>query len=365
MTPTTTAPNEQQPEAERLVRFLIRGALLAGATIIALRIRSDPDLWGHLRFGLDVLSTLSVHTGDPYSFTSDRAWINHEWLFEVIIAFLYTSAGTTALAVMAAIMCLATLFVARISARRAGMQGWRLDLVCIAVFLLGISPLASTMRPQAISSLLFVVLLAIMREFDRGRHRALLALPPLFLIWANVHGGWLVGGGVLALWTAPKLLVPSGSSRKLRAWLLGIGLASAAATFVNPYGAGLWLFLLETVRFERSDIVEWLPVTSSTARLVMWIATAVLAAAGLARSRREHYVYGVVCACLGLASFLVLRLVPFFSLATLLLLVPQLTGRSTSRPARVHARGLMAAAVMWALCLGLAALGESRVSCLK
>ena len=39
---------------------------------------ADPDLWGHLRFGLDMIESRALHTVDPYSFTADRPWINHD-----------------------------------------------------------------------------------------------------------------------------------------------------------------------------------------------------------------------------------------------------------------------------------------------
>ena len=38
---------------------------------------ADADLWGHLRFGLDLLRTHQLPLWDAYSFTTDRAWVNH------------------------------------------------------------------------------------------------------------------------------------------------------------------------------------------------------------------------------------------------------------------------------------------------
>ena len=64
-----------------------------------------------------------------------------------------------------------------------------------------LAPLTQTLRPQAISAPLFVALLALMRELDRERYRLALALPLLFLAWANLHGAWEMAGGVLAIWT--------------------------------------------------------------------------------------------------------------------------------------------------------------------
>src|SRR4029434_523005 len=65
---------------------------------------ADADLWGHLRFGLDILAAKSLHTTDPHSFTSDRAWINHEWLSEVLTAVAYRSFGTLGLGLLKAAM---------------------------------------------------------------------------------------------------------------------------------------------------------------------------------------------------------------------------------------------------------------------
>ena len=43
---------------------------------------ADPDLFGHLTFGREIVHALRVHATDPYSFTSDVRWVNHEWLTE-------------------------------------------------------------------------------------------------------------------------------------------------------------------------------------------------------------------------------------------------------------------------------------------
>jgi hypothetical protein len=61
------------------------GALVRRARGGHARTSTDPDLWGNVRFGLDILRSGSVPHLDPYSFTTDRTWVNHEWLAEVII----------------------------------------------------------------------------------------------------------------------------------------------------------------------------------------------------------------------------------------------------------------------------------------
>ncbi|HEX7136905.1 MAG TPA: hypothetical protein VF219_03625, partial [Vicinamibacterales bacterium] len=66
----------------RHTRTLLRLALGAIVLAVLTHTRADPDLFGHVRFGQDVFATGAVHTADPYSFASDRAWVNHEWLAE-------------------------------------------------------------------------------------------------------------------------------------------------------------------------------------------------------------------------------------------------------------------------------------------
>src|SRR6185369_2096151 len=69
-----------------LVTLLILTCFLAGTS-------ADADLWGHLAFGRDIVRDHAVHASDPYSFTSDRPWVNHEWLAEVIMWLCYAAGG--------------------------------------------------------------------------------------------------------------------------------------------------------------------------------------------------------------------------------------------------------------------------------
>ena len=59
---------------------------------------ADADLWGHVRFGQDILRTHALTAQDPYSYlTGGSTWINHEWLSEVLFAATYDAAGAPGL----------------------------------------------------------------------------------------------------------------------------------------------------------------------------------------------------------------------------------------------------------------------------
>ena len=58
--------------AQHVARISMVGAAIAAAVFVLAQTRTDVDLWGHVRFGLDILNDGALHHQDPYSFTSDR-----------------------------------------------------------------------------------------------------------------------------------------------------------------------------------------------------------------------------------------------------------------------------------------------------
>src|SRR5262249_23165673 len=128
-------------------------ALLAIVCLLA-GTAPDADLWGHLTFGRDIVHAGHVHAADPYSFASDRVWINHEWLAEVVMWGAYALggvAGLVALKLMLACAAGAALFAAW--RRHALPPLWRDGLLFVTA--LAAWPLISTMRPQVFSIALF------------------------------------------------------------------------------------------------------------------------------------------------------------------------------------------------------------------
>jgi len=80
-------------------RLLPLATLLVLTGFLALT-SADADLFGHLTFGRDIVRVHAVHASDPYSFTSDRAWVNHEWLAEAIMWIGYALGGGVGLIVL-------------------------------------------------------------------------------------------------------------------------------------------------------------------------------------------------------------------------------------------------------------------------
>ena len=294
----------------------------------------DGDLWGHLTFGRDIVRAGRVHSADPYSFTSDRPWINHEWLAEVTMWGAYAGGGAAGLVALKLILACAAgaalLATWRLQPLRPTMRDSMLFLTA-----LGTWPLLATIRPQAFSASLFAVLLLALHRAREGHTRWLLALPVIFAVWVNVHGGWIVGAGTLAVFVACSWCDSSWSTRD-RMLLLASACASALATLCNPYGASMLGFLTETVRPARADIIEWQPATRvPLVGLVLWtIPTAIAAFGAWRRHRRPALSSLLVVLLFAVGSFRVIRLVGFYALAVAFLMPPWNQAPGQGEPTR-------------------------------
>src|SRR5919204_3798854 len=96
-TEATSVPKSSPSNTLTSVLIMLRVPAWIGACSVLLRTTVDPDLWGHLRFGLDVLASRHLSLTDQYSYTSDLPWVNHEWLSELIMGAAFRAFGPAGL----------------------------------------------------------------------------------------------------------------------------------------------------------------------------------------------------------------------------------------------------------------------------
>ncbi|HXE80469.1 MAG TPA: hypothetical protein VNK41_06940 [Vicinamibacterales bacterium] len=356
----------------RLAPVLLRGAFWGLLLTVVATTKTDPDLWGHVRFGLDIVQAGTARLAETYSFTSDREWINHEWAAETLFGIAYRAAGSQGLVAVKVLVVLAVIALLNRRLRAEGVEAARhRDLLAAAAIIATIEQ-AHHVRPQIFSLLFFASLLSALSLARRDR-RWLTALPPLFALWANFHGGWIVGGGVMVLWTAGLAIARPADVRAI-AWHVAAGLMSLAATVLNPHGVGLLTFLYETVGFGRADITDWQPVYAIEPHIaLLWVATVVLAGLGLHAAWRDGILPPerlLVVTALGVGSFRVNRLLAFFALATLFLLGRALASRlprvgRAPREAPSPAAAAFAASVSLAMAAGALALAMRSAACIE
>jgi hypothetical protein len=337
--------------------LLVRLAVLSVLLIVISQTRVDPDLWGHITFGGDTAEARGIVRVDRYSFTSDIPWTNHEWLSEVVIWSAWAAAGTIGLVLLKLALLSTSLGVVLTSLHRSLYSAPALELTML-FFAFGTRRQAATVRPQLFSLALFALLLLVLRRADSGRTRALLIVPLLLALWANLHGGWIVGIGTFGLWTALTLAASSLDFRA-RVRLAIIGLVSLAATLITPYGMEMWGFLWETVSPVRADIQDWQPVWAlEPAVLALWLATVAAAAVYLVKCPGprplSHY---AIVAFFALASLWVNRLDGFFALSVLILLPIHPIARRNRATASSTSTSITATRAQAAVIAGIAVAG--------
>lgn len=325
---------------------------------LALQPLVEPDFGWHLRTGLDLLNNGWRLPGtDPYSHTmSDWPWVEHAWLTDGLIGLLYTDLGPAG--GLGVILFFAAVTVGAFGAAaglaRAGRTHKLLAVTGVAWVAL---PFLGA-RTQLVTLLGLAVLLRLCTQYASVHRRPLWPLLPLFLVWANLHGGFTAGLFVLALllvtWASLRLISewqssgwgrrlanridePVPSWTQLRHLVLVAGLA-AAVTLVNPYGWRLHaeIYSSLTDRFMIQTLREWQPVSLSSRAGVYYAGyLIVLGLMVLLRYRRVEPTRWVILAVFLALSLRHWRNVLFFLLLSIPLGAELLAALSSQLTARV------------------------------
>jgi hypothetical protein len=309
------------PAKDRVTNWAT-AALSVIAFALALATRADPDLWGHLRFGLDLLRDRRLTSIDPYSFTQDKPWTNHEWLSELQLAWAYRAGGTTGLLILKATLLWIAFALVWRALREAAL---RVRVGTIVVTMMGTIHVTSSARPQ-LWTFLGIALLCV--ALTNARASVRWWLPAMFVVWANCHGGWIVGIAVLGAWAVTEVWQ---APAHWRYWM-GLTVTCVAATLVNPYGLGLWTFMASTVRMTRA-IDEWQTLWQTP--ILNWVPWALAVAATLWMWRRNvprRLSVALTLTVLSYASLRVMRIESLYIVAAAILLAPALAERWPRKP---------------------------------
>lgn len=199
------------------------------------------DLMWVVAVGDAIRSTGSVPDGVPGLVAPQTEWHNPVVLAEVLLSWV-NSLGGSALAAFHVLVVAASLLVVVGDGRRAGGRELRLALA-VSLLVVGASATLVVARFPTLSLLPFVVLVALLREWDRGRERAIWWVPPLMVLWGNLHGAVLVGIAVLGVFTLA-------AGRRGVVTRIVVGLLSLLAFLLTSAWTGTPLYYVSALRNE-------------------------------------------------------------------------------------------------------------------
>jgi hypothetical protein len=272
-------------------------AVVLGASIFAFDSGSiaDPDIWWHLRNAEVFITTHTVVQHDFYSFTTAGArWINEAWLSELPYYFGWQWLGMRGifLVMLAEIEVIlfgvfALAWHTSRNVKAAFLASW------VAVWLATVSFGPRTLLAGWMCLVAELFLLTLFRE---GKDWLWL-MPPLFMLWANLHGSWLIGMVLFGIFFASGLLTATWGRLEATEWtssqrrkLILVGLFSAAGLFLNPYSYHLVFYPFNFAfrqRLNVSHVDEWMSLDFHSVRgKILFGMLAITILLALVRKRR-------------------------------------------------------------------------------
>lgn len=213
------------------VGLIIYGLLLSTGN----RLLIDPDTFWQVAVGQWMVDHRTVPVTDVYSFTMQgQPWISTQWLAQVIFSQVYGWFGwaglvaLTALAIAVTYMLL-TRFLVRYFSDTPVM------MLLPASFIVGLPHFYA--RPHALALPVMVAWVAALLSAAERRQAPAFVLVLMMTLWANLHGGFVLGLmliGPIALDAVLNVEAPA-RLRLLLRWFV-FGLVALAASCITPYG---------------------------------------------------------------------------------------------------------------------------------
>ena len=339
------------------VIFAVTVAALFGIITTA-RGLVDSDYYWHVTAGR-LVAERGVMTTDPFSFTwGGQPWVMHEWLGEILIYWLVSAVGVgVATFTFGVISVCGPLIVAGVVHRRGVPM---LPLAIATGLIVYVYASYATIRPQAISWLFLGILVGVLITL-RPEHRwRPWLLVPLFVLWANVHGLYVIGLGVLGVYALFTL--GGWTPMAPRRWaMVGMLVAAFLGSMLTPAGPAGLLYPLRYVDagdWGLRHISEWQsPNFHDPAQLGLLLVIVAVVANGM---RATPAWLGFVALAGVVGALLATRNAPIAALLALptlaLGLGDRLPGRVRERPPRIAQARRVMEMVMAALVIAGAAI---------
>src|SRR5579863_4032105 len=246
-----------QPSGLFLIAVLVIMALPVTRTI------QDPDFWWHLRAGQLIIQHGGLLGNDPFTYTvPTHHWTMHEWLNEVVFAVEFAIGGLGLIVlVLSAVTWLGLLAImqkARLRHPTRAVLGIGMLIGVIAGF-----PIWGPRVQMVTFAFSALTLLLVERYLLRGG-RAMWVMVPLFVLWSNLHGEFVIGLGFVAVILIAELggaymRMPDAAPRSRLLPLLYLLLACAVASMINLNGPSILFYAAGTQASaaQQSLIEEW------------------------------------------------------------------------------------------------------------
>ena len=165
------------------------------------RTIANYDLWGYLSFGKIFWEKGFFPFQDVFSYTPTKTlWVYHEWLTGVILYYIFKYAGPAGIQLLQHLTVIITLSLIYATAIKKGSSPV-FALITLVPAMLLISFGYLPVRAQIFTYLFFILTIYILETARISqRWKILIWLLPVQIFWCNLHGGFVAGLGIIALY---------------------------------------------------------------------------------------------------------------------------------------------------------------------
>ena len=306
---------------ERLgAKTLLLGSVMVVILSLFVAGEQDPDFWWHLRIGRWMVDHGRLPSTDIFTHTVPaHVWTDHEYLTEILMWLVYSATGVTGLAIAFGLLTWAGFWLIYRQVRR---QPWVIVGIALAIGAIAGSPIWGP-RAQMITFFLSCLELYWLQGYLSGRSRAIQLFPLVMVLWANLHGGWVIGFVWLGVALVAELIGwawdrENPAHRAHLRLLAIIAVASVVAVAATPHGLSLYPYPFQTQGSvaQQRLIVEWFSPDFHQVYLRPFEAMVFLVIIGFALKRPSLYELLLALVALGLALQSVRNVALFVAVAT-------------------------------------------------
>ena len=236
--------------------------LLFGAALILLltkvdRLIVDGDTFWAIKVGEWIAKNKSIPYKDTFSWTAyGKPWVAHEWLFDYLIYKFHAGLGYYGIILFVFIgLFFITYYLWKLYAEENKNPVLTIIVFTIVIFMLQCGIAA---RPHLYGYVFFIYFFYVLYR----RRKLLWTLPPVAVVWANMHGSVVLGIAMVLLQLTYDTVYYYIESKKLSISknLLAVSFIVPLCSLINPYGVELWFtsFHLITNKINK-QIIEWQP----------------------------------------------------------------------------------------------------------
>lgn len=258
-------------ENKNLNYFLLSLFVIFLIFLTTFKIGGDDDVFWHLATGKYIVETSSVPSTDVFGWQTEGVeWMPFEWGWDVLTYGIFSVSGYEGLSIFRTLIFIALFILLYLICKINGVQINLMMLFSIVV-LFGIMD-RLTPRPHIISLLFFLILLYLLissRYRSDSEIKLFYFIPPLFLVWSNMHMGVIAGVFIISIYYSivmydffsNKSHVVSNIRKysKREVTLIGvIFLVSGLCLFINPNGFATYAYAYEHTQMKLLETInEW------------------------------------------------------------------------------------------------------------